>query len=293
MKFSILFFILFNSVFSIACSCWEVQDRPGGYYSFFEKNTQSIIGKILEVKESSDEIIFEVEIINSLRSSIKNGVHHFVNKKIAGCNLSLNPNEIYLLTPQIIDNKWFLETCSFILSNKAERFHKDTSLIMMFAKNNFEIDCDYFKVKMDNGKRVGVWNLYDAFNDSVKSIIETGFFINGNRNGEWINKGTYSYWDNGKFIKRIEYLNDTIKMIEFENQYLMYYPNGNVLKKIDYSKKKYFVYDIKGNVIECARYNKKDILYNWFKFDVVNKTKHKILTEEGNDYFVSLEFYKL
>ena len=104
-------------------------------------------------------------------------------------------------------------------------------------------------LKDKQGKRTGKWIIYKS--KSSKDLkIEEGVFVNGRKEGQWIN-----YFEDGKATK----LKGSYSNNRPDGEFIRYYKNGKIKEKGSFSKSKlkgeYIRYHSNGNIEYIGSYN--------------------------------------
>ncbi|MCE3228610.1 MAG: hypothetical protein K0S32_3161 [Bacteroidetes bacterium] len=276
----LLLFLYSISEKTYSCSCRGIDD----YYHFFKCNTYSFVGKVTDSKKEKDHYVYTFEVVDKLRSSFKGKV--LINNKTKGvaCDIYFNVGEKYILNPTKINGEYNIQRCDYNVGETETNFEEDLRLIKLFSKKDFEVDCSYFKCTVKNGKRNGKWIRYYS-NDSLKQKAEEGNFINDLEDGKWKAEGYETIYKNGKLLRSIQYIGDSIqyKMEEINGKHIRYYPDGKIHKVLNYRDNSYTAYFETGKIKERGKFNKNGYLYGqilYYNNDGSLKNKEDIYNEK-------------
>lgn len=283
----ILLFFLIPPI-TKACSCRGIQD----YYSFLKNAQTCFVGKVVKETNYENYSIYKLYILDKLKNKIPDTV--LINTKYSstGCRAYLKKNEIYLIQPSVTKEGFNLQRCNFVKNSADPNFKVDTSLIKLMCKNDFSVSSPYFKGEVKNGKQTGKWCFY--YNEDTTKIAEEGVFRNGKRIGKWKDHESEYYYRNGKLVRQVSVIDDSLNITEEikGNTRYLHYSNGKIYKKL--TRKKYYSYYPSGALKELANVNAHDFFYKcWIKYNEDGSVKEKVILPDNNDIDARYEFYFL
>ena len=196
----------------------------------------------------------------------------------------MNKDSIYLIVPYFDKNeKFHLSGCSYIISNKAKSFRRDSICFSALSSRNAYVNNVYFKGAIVDGKPDGMW----------REDSDSGVYNNGKRVGKWIEYGQNSRYKNGRRVYFEEsWVGDTIivhngklNTINCKGQKLSVWSLKKFGDKIDKYKKgilyQSFIYDKLGDVKEIRCY-KNGVLIHRTKYNP-KKENEKFVSELNFD----------